>query len=99
MAFASNQHNIVRLCLRNRLSDCSRPIAVAHRSIRIGQPPHDLGDDRTGILSSWVVISHDHLTRETRGNLAHDRSLRSVAITAATEHAEQLATTMLTRGL
>ena len=68
---------------------------------RAGDPPHaheDLVDDRLGSLGPRVVGGRPRPVGRARGDLAHDRALGPVAITAAAEHHAQPAGRDLARG-
>src|SRR5215470_14448864 len=85
--FAGDDDRVARARPRERRAD--RSVAIGHAGVALApyvrRAGGDLGDNRLGILGTRVVRGDPRVIREARGNLAHDRALRSIAVTAATE--------------
>ena len=91
MALTGDQHQISSLGLANGLGN--RRSTIGHNNARTlgGNPSNHVIEDLLRVFGAWVIRSHHQLIGELSGNRPHLRPLAAVAITAATEHADELA--------
>ena len=94
VALAGDKHDIAGLRIAQRRGDRSGAVALHDGCLRMRESGNDLCDDDVAILAARIVVGDDNAIRESLRNRSHLRSLALIALAAAAEHADKLASTM-----
>src|SRR5579863_9486750 len=89
VALARDQHYIARPRLTQGLRNCLRAIALHDGRLRPRESVENLRDDSIAVFVARIVVGDDDAIGQTFGDAAHLRAFARVALTAATEHANQ----------
>ena len=91
MALAGDQHQIIRPGFGNRSGNGAGPISFHHQRRPGRNSRHHVVKNPLRIFRARVIRGDHHTIRQLGDHRGHLRALPPVPITAATEHAHQLA--------